>query len=254
MKRIFTSVAVLFFLTFQVCALEKEDWTTDFDKALKTAGKSGHPILLDFSATWCGPCQMMARTTLRDTNVLQKLDSFVKVKVDIDANAPLAERFGVHAVPTFVVINNDADELARTSGAMDSPTFTEWLNTTLSTAAFSAARKEMFQKEKQTVAAQLKDANPNAREKAVELLLDYSFRKETYYRDFAQSRLTNAAETNPSAFLPFLNDDKLAVRILAANLLRNKLGPEFDFDPWATAPERNTVVDKWKPRLLPQSN
>jgi thiol-disulfide isomerase/thioredoxin len=224
-------------------------WTTDFDKTLHNAAESGHPLLLDFSATWCGPCQMMARTTLQESNVVQKMGSFLKVKVDIDANAALAERFGIHAVPTFVVVNGDGEEIARTTGMADAASFDGWLNGALSTAAFSAARKESFQKEKETLARELTDANPNAKDKAVEMLLDYSFRKEKYYRDFAEANLKTAARNNPALFLDFLNHQKLAVRILAANLLRDQLGNDFVFDPWANATVRTVVIDKWRTRL-----
>jgi thioredoxin 1 len=62
------------------------------------------PLLVDFSATWCGPCRMMAPAvealaeTYRD-----RLDVAV---VDIDASPDLASRFGVTAVPTFLVFKD----------------------------------------------------------------------------------------------------------------------------------------------------
>jgi len=244
------------FLFFPLLAPAEPDtgWTTDFDKTLHGAAESGHPLLLDFSATWCGPCQMMARTTLQDSNVVQKLGSFLKVKVDIDANAALAERFGIHAVPTFVVVTGDGEEMERTTGMADAASFGGWLNSALSTAAFSAARKEAFQKEKETVARQLKESDPNAQSKSVEMLLDYSFRKEKYYRDFAEANLKTTVRANPALFLDFLNHQKLAVRILASNLLRDQLGPDFAFDPWAGAAARTVMIDKWKARLAAKAN
>lgn len=229
-------------------------WSTDFDKTLHSAAEAGRPLLLDFSATWCGPCQVMARTTLQESNVVQKLASFLKVKVDIDANAALAERFGIHAVPTFVLVNGDGEEMARTTGASDAATFGDWLNGALSTAAFSAARRESFQKEKETLARQLKDSDPAAKSKAMEMLFDYSFRKEKYYRDFASANLKSAAHGDPALFLNFLNHEKLAVRILSANLLRDQLGQDFVFDPWDKAAARTVIIDKWKARLAAKSN
>ena len=81
---------ILFLLPLFTSAAPDNGWTTDYEKALHTASVTNRPILLDFSATWCGPCQMMARTTLLDSNVVEKLNSFVRIKVDIDANALLA--------------------------------------------------------------------------------------------------------------------------------------------------------------------
>ena len=60
--------------------------------------------LVDFWATWCGPCRMQAP-------VLEKLDAelqgSVKIcQVDVDENPGLAQRFGVSSIPTLVVIRD----------------------------------------------------------------------------------------------------------------------------------------------------
>ena len=63
--------------------------------------KSEIPVLVDFWATWCGPCRMLAPTV---SAVAEKYDGKVKVcKVDIDENIPLAEKYGIEVIPTLVV-------------------------------------------------------------------------------------------------------------------------------------------------------
>lgn len=72
-------------------------------------------MLIDFTATWCGPCKMMEPVI---KEVKQRLgDNIIILKVDIDRNPDAARAFSVQGVPTFVLIKN-GKTLWRQSGAM----------------------------------------------------------------------------------------------------------------------------------------
>lgn len=70
--------------------------------------KAKTPVLVDFWATWCGPCRMLAPTV---SAVAEKYAGKVKVcKVDIDENIPLAEKYGIEVIPTLIVFENGAEK------------------------------------------------------------------------------------------------------------------------------------------------
>ncbi len=62
------------------------------------------PVLIDFTAAWCGPCRMMGPII---DELATDLDGKVKVcKVDVDVEVELAQQFRVMSIPTLVVIEN----------------------------------------------------------------------------------------------------------------------------------------------------
>ena len=73
----------------------------DWQEKVLDAGK---PVLVDFFATWCGPCKMMA-PVIEDVaaEMAGKADFYM---LDIDDNPDIAQRYGVMSIPLFIVFKN----------------------------------------------------------------------------------------------------------------------------------------------------
>ena len=62
------------------------------------------PVVVDFFATWCGPCRMMAPVI---EELAEEYDGKVKIgKLDVDENSDIAARYGVMSIPTIILFKN----------------------------------------------------------------------------------------------------------------------------------------------------
>lgn len=94
----------------------------NFDELL--AG-SDLPVLVDFYATWCGPCKMMA-PILEQVNQEMK-DKLRIVKIDTDKYPQLASRYHIEALPTLVLFKN-GQPVDKIEGVIQPPQLLQHLN------------------------------------------------------------------------------------------------------------------------------
>ncbi|XHR29121.1 MAG: thioredoxin [Chthoniobacteraceae bacterium] len=73
----------------------------NFDQEVLNAAT---PVLVDFWATWCGPCKMIA--PIIDEIAAEKTGTFKICKVDVDDNQAISARFGIRAIPTLLIFKN----------------------------------------------------------------------------------------------------------------------------------------------------
>lgn len=66
--------------------------------------KENNNVVIDFYATWCGPCKLLAPIF---EDVAKEKENVIFVKVDVDEAGELAELFGISSIPTVVYIKNE---------------------------------------------------------------------------------------------------------------------------------------------------
>ncbi|MFI5378753.1 MAG: thioredoxin family protein [Tepidisphaerales bacterium] len=83
-------------------------WRTNFDAALAESKQSGKPVLLDFSASWCPPCQVMKRETWPSAKVREAVTAgYIPVFVDVDAagSRAISARYGISGIPSILIVD-----------------------------------------------------------------------------------------------------------------------------------------------------
>lgn len=98
-----------------ISTAEFQEKIFDFTKQNEWNYSNSTPVVLNFSASWCGPCHRFA-PTLEDAAIKYQ-DSIKVYKIDIDASPEVPAMFGVRSVPTTVFIRM-GEEPALAMGAM----------------------------------------------------------------------------------------------------------------------------------------
>lgn len=88
---------------------------SNFDQLIQ----SEKPILVDFFATWCGPCKMLSPILKEVKDQLGEQISIIKI--DVDKNQQVASQYQVRGVPTMILFQN-GKQLWRQSGVVDKNT------------------------------------------------------------------------------------------------------------------------------------
>lgn len=93
---------------------------------------ASQPLLVDFTASWCGPCKGMAPHL--EAFAEERTGTLHVLKVDIDENQEQAMRFRVRSVPTLILIK-DGKVLAAKSGAMSRQQLAQFVDSQMAAAA-----------------------------------------------------------------------------------------------------------------------
>lgn len=119
-------------------------WAKDFPKgspkffdrykaALAEGTKSGKPVIVVFSATWCGPCQAMKKDVYPSAAVQPYHDKFVWAYLDVDDNSndKAKKQYGVSGIPHIEIVDATGKSLSQQVGSSSPETFAKKLEDTL---------------------------------------------------------------------------------------------------------------------------
>ena len=95
------------------------------EQFMRAYQKTDLPLIVDFWAPWCGPCQGFAPTFSQAAKQFEPRARFVKINTE--AEQQMGSQFNIRSIPTLAIFKG-GQEVTRMSGAMDLGGLTQWLN------------------------------------------------------------------------------------------------------------------------------
>lgn len=221
---------------------------TSQELATSDAPREAELRLLYFTASWCGPCQMMQHQTWPDSAVQAQLKRYRFQAIDIDASPELAQQWSVRSIPVLIFTDMEMEyELARASGFMDAPRMAQWLHDAGSKALVTLADRQASARALATHKARLYPLfidDPAATDlgmavEALYALLALRNTAETEAGKELDALLYRLAGEYPDRLLNGLLNDDLQVRVRVARVLE---AHGVLLDPWADPEHRQKAV------------
>ena len=101
-------------------------WGNNLDSAFTIASNSNKIIMIDFMAEWCPPCKEMDKNTFSNTNIINKSNEFIAVRIDVDKQQNIAEQYNGNArkyggigIPNILFLDKEKKNIRHIVGFHD---------------------------------------------------------------------------------------------------------------------------------------
>ncbi len=206
----------------------------DLDSAIEAGQKDSRPVVVYFTAPWCGMCVKMRGSTFRDAQLDSVADKYHWVKLNIDDHPEAAALLRARGVPYTVVIDPQGIVAAASHGYMSASLFIRFLN--------GEARSGMSSGIEGHPSLLAEALKPGA---TVDMIVAALASPQRQGRAMLLSCLKRQGS---SMYLPLsvlMVDSRLAVRAAAGEALAHLTGAGLKFDPFANNTVRREQINQW---------
>jgi thiol:disulfide interchange protein len=123
MRKLLGFTLILAFLAIPTFGENRILWFNDLDAGLAAAKRENKPLMIDFMADWCAPCKEMERSTFSNSAVILKAKTFIPVRIDIEKQRQVAEKYkalarayGGVGIPNILFLSSNGTKIQHIVG------------------------------------------------------------------------------------------------------------------------------------------
>lgn len=221
-------------------------WYDSYKTAVEIAKYENKPLLVDFTARWCGWCDRMDKEVFSHKDIAAKLQKFVCVRVDVDKDRMTAYGYSVTSLPRVIVVNTHSEIVGDWLGYRGRGDFSKLLD---DVAEYLKTKTGAIVAPK--VAASDAKAVPTVKMISIDLSSPEAVIEQLACKDPAlRAAVIAKLATTPGEAMAIatagLGSKYLGIRIASWELMKKINRAPKDFDPWASSKQRNELLKSLK--------
>ncbi len=203
-------------------------WLEDLDEAFHRAQADYQPVLILFYREGCRWTNRLREDVFATPDIRAQLDEMILVRIDLEQEEETAARYRIRGSPTLVFTEPDGNRIGIIEGYLPADELRPRLD-------------ELFPSEASGEVGA--DAAPRAADRNLREILAYFGDREIRNQHLAE--LLERTPFPRKELVSYLEDERLAVRLAALEILERASGDGFDYDPWLPPAEQSSSLDAW---------
>jgi thiol-disulfide isomerase/thioredoxin len=220
-------------------------WQTSYADGIRVAEKYSRPVLIDFTASWCGWCRKMDDEVYSEPEIAAALAEYTCIKVDTDTDVDTALAYQVRSLPRTIILNTHREIVSDLVGYVPPESFKAMLEdveSRLRTKTGRPTAPTIEPRRRPVAPAQtVGDAGSAGTSDLVSLLGD----RDPRVREAAAKAIADRGDA-VQLLIGALSQDYLGARIAAYHLLRQRAPNGPAYDPWASRETRRSQAEAWQ--------
>ena len=228
-------------------SLKSIQFLTDHKQALQLAQEQQKPIIIYFTASWCGWCRKMTTSVFNTDAIKEHASNYIWLKVDIDDQPELANQYNIKGIPQTNIANSKGITLHELSGFRKSNELSAILKLNVNSANAITPEQHRIRTINNLKDILLRpDATPKDYEQALKPALELLSKSNATTRKVIENVILSAPVKSAPFLINSLNDKQLAHRAAAGSLVLKILKSKLKYDPFAKPKIRNLQINAIK--------